>query len=209
MRRSHLAAAMAGMALGALGIARGVSVTAQQRPEMRDMQLVGYHDLQARSGYQPVIHKQGDRWIAYVGHHGDRRPNPVSGRIEDNGTSIVDVTDPARPRYLAHIPGEEGKAEQGGAQMVRICPGATLPRADPSKFYMLRVFGNQAHVRGLGARGAGRHLGTSGERGQAERSEQCAHRVSSWKAAASGGARLARTVATGAAKGQRAKRPSG
>jgi hypothetical protein len=61
MRRSHLAAAMVGMVVSALCIARGVSVTAQQRPEMHDMQLVGYHDLQARSGYQPVIHKQGDR----------------------------------------------------------------------------------------------------------------------------------------------------
>jgi hypothetical protein len=55
------------------------------------------------------------------------------------------VTDPKDPKYLAHIPGEEGKAEQGGAQMVRICSGADLPKADKSKFYMLRVFGNQAH----------------------------------------------------------------
>jgi len=55
------------------------------------------------------------------------------------------VTDPRTPRYLAHIPGEEGKAEQGGAQMVRVCAGADLPKADKSKFYMLRVFGNQAH----------------------------------------------------------------
>jgi hypothetical protein len=109
------------------------------------MRLVGFNDLQGRTAYQPTIQRQGNRWIAYVGHHGDRKPNPVAGRVEDNGTSIVDVTDPAHPRYLAHIPGEEGKAEQGGAQMVRICPGATLPKADPSKFYMLRVFGNQAH----------------------------------------------------------------
>ena len=34
------------------------------------MELVGFDDLQARSAYQPIIHKQGDRWIAYVGHHG-------------------------------------------------------------------------------------------------------------------------------------------
>ena len=110
-----------------------------------NMRLVGYNDLQGRTAYQPTIQQQGNRWIAYIGHHGDRRPNPMSGQQEDNGTSIVDVTDPARPRYLAHIPGEEGKAEQGGAQMVRICPGATLPKGNPSAFYMLRVFGNQAH----------------------------------------------------------------
>ncbi len=29
--------------------------------------------------------------------------------------------------------------------MVRICPGASLPKGDKSKFYMLRTFGNQAH----------------------------------------------------------------
>ena len=109
------------------------------------MRLVGYSDLQARTAYQPVIQRQGNRWIAYVGHHGDKKLNPLNGRIEDNGTSIVDVTDPKDPKYLAHIPGEEGKAEQGGAQMVRICSGADLPKADKSKFYMLRVFGNQAH----------------------------------------------------------------
>ena len=34
------------------------------------MKLVGYNDLQARSAYQPTIHHQGDRWIAYIGHHG-------------------------------------------------------------------------------------------------------------------------------------------
>src|SRR4029453_4916367 len=39
-------------------------------PEAKDMRLVGYSDLQARSAYQPLIHRQGDRWIAYIGHHG-------------------------------------------------------------------------------------------------------------------------------------------
>src|ERR1700692_3066317 len=39
-------------------------------PEASNMRLVGYTDLQARSAYQPVIHKQGDRYIAYIGHHG-------------------------------------------------------------------------------------------------------------------------------------------
>ena len=115
------------------------------KAESRNIRLVGYSDLQMRTAYQPVIQRQGSRWIAYVGHHGDKKPNPLNGRSEDNGTSIIDVTDPKNPAYLAHIPGEEGKAEQGGAQMVRVCSGADLPRADKSKFYMLRVFGNQGH----------------------------------------------------------------
>src|ERR1043166_6993507 len=67
-------------------------------PEALNMRLVGSDDLQARSAYQPTIQKQGQRWIAYIGHHGDRKLNPLTGRIEDNGTSIVDVTDPRQPR---------------------------------------------------------------------------------------------------------------
>lgn len=37
---------------------------AQNAPEARDMGLVGYNDLQARSAYQPLIHEQFGRWIA-------------------------------------------------------------------------------------------------------------------------------------------------
>src|SRR3974390_997722 len=109
------------------------------RAEALNMRLVGSDDLQGRTAYQPTIHKQGKRWILYVGHHGDRKLNPLTGRVEDNGPSIVDVPAPPHPKYLAHIPGEEGKAEQGGAQMVRVCSGSDLPKADKDKYYMLRV----------------------------------------------------------------------
>ena len=57
--------------------------------ETRDMELVGAHGLQGRSAYQPVIQQQGERWIAYVGHHAGRATNPLTGREEDSGTSIV------------------------------------------------------------------------------------------------------------------------
>jgi hypothetical protein len=119
-------------------------------PEASNMKLVGTNDLQARSAYQPTIHHQSDRWIAYIGHHGgtDTIPdpvNPLTGKAEPNGTSIVDVTDPARPKYLHHIPGQEGKYESGGAQMVRVCDGKSLPKGDPNAVYMLRTFGSEAH----------------------------------------------------------------
>ena len=119
-------------------------------PEALNMRLVGSNDLQARSAYQPTIHHQGDRWIAYIGHHGgtDAVPdpvNPLTGKAEPNGTSIVDVTDPAHPKYLHHIPGQEGKYEFGGAQMARVCGGKTLPKGDPNAAYLLRTFGSAAH----------------------------------------------------------------
>jgi hypothetical protein len=126
------------------------AASAQTRPDALNMSLVGYNDLQGRSAYQPTIHQQDGRWIAYVGHHGgtdgDPKPlNTLTGQHEDNGTSIIDVTDPRRPKYLHHIPGEAGLYEAGGAQMVRVCDGKTLPKADPKKTYMLRTFGNSAH----------------------------------------------------------------
>jgi hypothetical protein len=109
------------------------------------MTLLAHQDLQARSAYQPVIRENKGRWIAYIGHHGGVSVNGLTGRAEDNGTSIVDVTDPRKPRYVAHIPGEPGQGETGGAQMVRVCNGSELPKGDPSKVYLLRTFGNLAH----------------------------------------------------------------
>jgi len=128
----------------ALAVGSAGTAAVDNKAEKRNMELVGYHDLQGRSAYQPVIHRQGGRWIAYVGHHGDKLPNALTGKIEDNGTSVLDVTDPHRPKYLAHIPGEPGRAEAGGAQMARVCDGAALPRADKGKTYLLRTFGNRA-----------------------------------------------------------------
>jgi hypothetical protein len=114
--------------------------------ESKNMRLAGFMRLQARSAYQPVIHKQGNRWVAYIGHHGGKpKMNPLTGMMENNGTSVVDVTDPANPKYVFHIQGQKGGTESGGAQMVRICNGSDLPSADRKKVYMLRSFGNSAH----------------------------------------------------------------
>src|SRR5262249_59710319 len=111
-------------------------------PEAKNMRLVGYSDLQARSAYQPTIHRHGDGYIALVGDEGGTPdvPKPINkltGQQEFNGTSILDVTDPANPKYLRHIPGLEGNYEDGGGQMVRVCDGKNLPKGDPAKVYML------------------------------------------------------------------------
>ena len=118
---------------------------AQHGASAQNMALLGHEELQGRSAYQPTIKQSNGRWIAYVGHHGGKTLNTLTGRQEDNGTSLVDVTDPRKPRLVAHIPGEPGQAESGGAQMVRVCNGSELPKGDKSKVYMLRNFGNQAH----------------------------------------------------------------
>ena len=112
MRRWHVTMAAV---VAVLGSALAVTMTAQQQKvESRDMTLLGSNDLQARSAYQPIIQKQGDRYIAYIGHHAGTMPNLLNGRMEDNGTSVVDVTNPRQPKYIAHIPG--GGEAQGPGQ---------------------------------------------------------------------------------------------
>lgn len=129
-----------GVLAAALSVA-GAGAGAGPAPESRDMAMVGRHDLQGRSAYQPVIQAQGGRWFAYIGHHGGSAVNPLTGKPEPNGTSILDVTDPRQPKFAGHIPGAPGS----GAQMVRVCSGSELPRAERAKVYLLRTFGNSAH----------------------------------------------------------------
>jgi hypothetical protein len=47
---------------------------------------------------RPQPEKNGMDLVAYVGHYGDLVPNPLTGNQEHNGTSILDVTDPKRPK---------------------------------------------------------------------------------------------------------------
>ncbi len=155
MTRHRYARAIPPVAV-ALGLLAGaVGQAAAQQPSQgqklghaaqhKNMKLVGHNDLQARSAYQPFLHEQGGRWIAYVGHHGGTALNPMTGVLEGNGTSIVDVTDPSHPVYLKHLPGGAGAGEAGGSQMIHVCNGRDLPRGDPSKVYMLRTVGNTGH----------------------------------------------------------------
>lgn len=112
---------------------------AQHGQEADNMRLVGHHDLQARSAYWGVIQEQGRRWIAYVGHHNGTAFNSLTGMVETNGNSIIDVTNPRRPFLLHHLPAD------GGSQMVQVCSGDELPAGEPGKWYLLRTNGNNGH----------------------------------------------------------------
>jgi len=140
-----------------MGFASGARADDAQTASSLNMRLVGTNDLQARSTYQPTLHKYPhNRYILFAGHHalakqgegllpnGQLLPsfNPLTGKNELNGTSIVDVTNPWNPQYLFHLPVADGQA--GGAQMVRVCDGNTLPIQD-GKIYMLRTYANSAH----------------------------------------------------------------
>ena len=140
------AAALLGISAAFLWAPTAAAQAYTGKEEARNVRLVGFHDLAARTAYQPTIKRQGNRWIAYVGSHGGRRVNPLTERLEENGTSILDVTDPHAPKLLFHIPGEKGREvpgrETGGAQMTRVCSGSELPKADKKKTYLLRTFGD-------------------------------------------------------------------
>lgn len=112
-------------------------------------EFVGYDSLDGRSTYQPLIVHQDAREIAYMAHHAGVATNRLTGEMEPNGTSIIDVTNARRPRYLAHVPGPPGSVDAAGSQMVRVCSGDVLPRGQRGKWYMLRTHGNSSGMEAL------------------------------------------------------------
>src|SRR5215813_6543664 len=155
MKRTALGVSSVVIALGLL-LTLPSAIAARDDDDRRareNMRLVGTNDLQARSTYQPVVHRYGsNRWVLFAGHHalgtnpvtGAALPsfNRLTGKNEENGTSIVDVSNPRRPTFLFHIPVPNGQG--GGARMVSVCDGNTLP-VHNNKVYMLRSYANSAH----------------------------------------------------------------
>jgi hypothetical protein len=108
-----------------------------------NMRLVGEHRLQGRSAYQPVIHRYGERWVLFAGHHAGEGLSPLTGELERNGMSVIDVTHPANPVLMRHFPPTGPDAS--GTQHVQVCTGADLPSGDPNKVYLLRTNGQISH----------------------------------------------------------------
>ena len=115
------------------------AAVAADAPESLNMRLVGYHDLQTRSAYQPVVHAYGERHILFVGQHAGEALNPRTGLMEVNGLSILDVTEPSQPTLLRHLP--PTGLEASGAQHVQVCDGDILPGGEPGRVYMIRTNG--------------------------------------------------------------------
>jgi hypothetical protein len=116
-----------------------------------NMELVGYDTLDGRSTYQPLVVHEGNRYIAYMGHHATTGIDRLNGKVESSGTSILDVTDPHNPVYLFHIPGPSGSIDAAGSQMVHVCSGDVLPSNSKAErdrkrghWYLLRTHGNSS-----------------------------------------------------------------
>ena len=70
-----------------------------------NMRVVGFNDNQGRaSSDDGWIEDQNGRYIAYVADSPGSATNPLTGQIEQNGTSLIDVTKPAKPVFVHHIP---------------------------------------------------------------------------------------------------------
>lgn len=107
-----------------------------------NMKVEGFNDNQGRPIYQPLVVDQSGRQILYLGNLAGSALNPLTGKTEPNGTSIVDVTDVHHPKFLFHIPGPTGNVGSAGAQMARVCSGDVLPHGEKGKWYLLRAYGN-------------------------------------------------------------------
>ncbi len=60
---------------------------------LRNVEIVGYHDLEGRPGFKMAIQEVAGRWYLYLGH------------LWHRGWSILDVTDPSDPELLRFVPG--------------------------------------------------------------------------------------------------------
>ena len=81
------------------GLLLGLYATASA-DESHNVALIGYHHLQGRQALQVTTKSDSanGNWV-YIGHVPNTRTrdatlNPITGRDEWNGTSIVEITDP-------------------------------------------------------------------------------------------------------------------
>jgi len=134
-KRRRVALSAAALAILALGAGSALAIS--QSGEQKNMRRVGHVDLQGRPSYQPnvIVYPDG-RTIAFAGTHGGSKPNPLKGGVvEQNGTMIVDITNPERPVEKSHIP---VPVAGGQAQMARMCLGSDLPGGISGHVYLLR-----------------------------------------------------------------------
>jgi hypothetical protein len=63
--------------------------------EASNMKPVGYSDLNGHGAFKMAIKQANGRWYLYMGH------------LWERGWTIADVTDPANPKVVKHIPGPD------------------------------------------------------------------------------------------------------
>lgn len=108
--------------------------------EASNVRLVGYHDLQGRQALQVTTRSDSanGNWV-YIGHVPNTRTrnatlNPITGRNEWNGTSLLDISDPSSPELVWHIP-NDGNAN---SRSVSVVYDYGFDSAPPGRDYLIR-----------------------------------------------------------------------
>jgi hypothetical protein len=70
---------------------------ARKQEYTKNVEVVAYHDLKGKPGFQMAMQEVKGRYYLYLSH------------IKHSGWAIMDVTEPAKPRYLKFIPGPDQK----------------------------------------------------------------------------------------------------
>lgn len=68
-----------------------------ERGEAKNVELIGYHDLQNRPGFQMAMQVVKNRWYLYLGHFWHK------------GWTIMDVTEPSKPELVKFVPWPGGQ----------------------------------------------------------------------------------------------------
>ena len=104
-----------------------------------NMKVVGFNDNQGRpSSDDGWIENQNGRYIVYMTSTGGSMFNPMTGKTDNSGTSLIDATDPRHPVYLTNV----ATQTTGGASHVAVCGGNTLPGGQKNHYYMIRHDGS-------------------------------------------------------------------
>ena len=89
----------------------------------KGIELIGFHDLKGKPGFQMAMQEVEGRYYLYLGH------------FRDSGWTILDVTDPSKPRYVRFLEGPDKPAQvtiklqvADGLMLTSLCGG--MPKFD-------------------------------------------------------------------------------
>lgn len=69
----------------------------QKQAFSKNVEVLAYHDLNGKPGFQMAMQEVKGKYYLYLSH------------IKHSGWAVMDVTEPAKPRYIKFIPGPETK----------------------------------------------------------------------------------------------------